>query len=138
MSSSRRKIFTIPEYQEFARRLDDAIKERGLQQKQAATLLGVTRQALHMYRTASEHQPRWRVIERACRALDLSFVVQGKRFDKGSFGTEGGSDRTQRPAVQLLLLPEAIAQLEDANLGFRIVRKEATRISLELDVEFSA
>jgi hypothetical protein len=42
-----------------------------------------------------------------------------------------------RQAVQLLLLPEAIERLENANFEIEILKKEPSRICLELRVKFS-
>jgi hypothetical protein len=131
-----RKIFTEPEYHDFAVALGAAIRNRKLTVVAAASVLGITRQCLHLYLSESGHQPRMRVLERACRELDMSFVAQGKAFDKRAFGREPATARRDG-AVQLLLLPEAIERLEDANLGVRIIKKEPGRICLALDVKFS-
>ena len=102
----------------------------------AARVLGITRQTLHLYLKLSGHQPRWRVIERACRAWDVSFIAQGRRWDKRAFGREH-PPTTAPEAVQLLLLPEAIERLENANFEVEILKKEPDRIYLELRVKFS-
>lgn len=132
-----RKIFTDAEYAEFARTIDQARRSRGLSVTAAATVLGITRQTLHLYLSHSGHQPRWRVIERACRAWDVSFTIRRKRWDKSAFGREHPA-RTAPQAVQLLLLPEAIERLENANFEVNILRKEPSRIYLELTVKFSS
>jgi transcriptional regulator with XRE-family HTH domain len=134
--SIRRKIFTDDEYRDFARTLDQAIRKRGLSVTDAARVLGITRQTLHLYLNRSGHQPRWRVIDRACRAWDVSFVAQGKRWDKGAFGKER-PPTTAPEAVQLLLLLEAIERLENASFEVEILKKEPSRIYLELRVKFS-
>jgi DNA-binding phage protein len=131
-----RKIFTQEEYQEFAKALRQAIQERNLSRVAAAEVLGITRQCLHLYLSESGHQPRRRVLERACRAWGLSFVAQGRRFDKNAFGADPPLE-DPRPAVQLLLLPDAIDRLQDSNLGVKIIRKEPGRIQLQLEVKFS-
>lgn len=133
-----RQIFTVREYQAFKATLRDAIHVRTLTKTAAAEVLGITRQMLHLYLNDSEHQPRRRVLERACRAWDISFIAQGKRFDKNAFGPDQGPMVSHRVPVQLLLLPEAIERLDNANLAVKIVRKEAGRICLELDVKFCA
>jgi hypothetical protein len=76
------------------------------------------------------------VIERACRSWDVSFVAQGKRWDKSAFGKERPPPIAPQ-AVQLLLLPEAIERLENANFEIKILKKEPSRIYLELRVKFS-
>jgi hypothetical protein len=134
--SIKRKIFTDAEYRDFARTLDQARRIRQLSVTDAATVLGITRQMLHLYLNCSGHQPRWRVIERACRSWDVSFVAQGKRWDKSAFGRER-LPAVARQAVQLLLLPEAIERLENANFEIEILKKEPSRICLELRVKFS-
>jgi transcriptional regulator with XRE-family HTH domain len=134
--SIRRKIFTDDEYRDFAHTLDQARRNQGLSVTDAASVLGITRQTLHLYLNCSGHQPRWRVIERACRAWDVSFVAQGKRWDKGAFGRERPLT-TAPEAVQLLLLPEAIERLENASFEVEILRKEPSRIYLGLRVKFS-
>jgi len=78
------------------------------------------------------------VLERACRAWDVTFTAQGKRFDKNAFGLERRPTQSSSAPVQLLLLPEAIERLHDANLEVKIVRKEASRICLEVNVKFSS
>ena len=134
--STRSKIFTEVEYRDFARTLDQARRARGLSVTGAAAVLGITRQSLHLYLKCSEHQPRWRVIERACRSWGVSFVAQGKSWDKSAFGRE--RPRTITPqAVQLLLLPEAIERLENASFEVEILKKEPSCIYLELRVKFS-
>ena len=135
--SIRRKIFTDVEYRDFAGILDQARRARSLSVTEAAAVLGITRQTLHLYLSCSGHQPRWRVIERACRAWDISFVAQGKRWDKGAFGRERTEPMTPG-AVQLLLLPEAIERLENADFEDKIIKKEPSRIYLELRVKFSS
>ena len=131
-----RQIFTVSEYRDFTSSLRAAIQRRRLTVTAAAKVLGITRQMLHLYLAGSAHQPRWRVLERACRAWDLSFTAQGKRFDKNAFGPDKSSVQDSGAPVQLLLLPEAIERLSNANLEVKIVRKEASRICLELDVKF--
>jgi transcriptional regulator with XRE-family HTH domain len=131
-----RKIFTNDEYREFARTLDEARRNRGLSVTDAARVLGITRQTLHLYLSRSGHQPRWRVVERACRAWDVSFVAQGRRWDKSAFGKER-PPAIASEAVQLLLLPEAIERLENASFEVEILKKEPSRIYLELRVKFS-
>ena len=133
--SIRRKIFTDGEYRDFVHTLDQARRNRGLSVTDAARVLGITRQTMHLYLSCSGHQPRWRVIERACRAWDVSFIAQGKRWDKGAFGREHPA--TAPEAVQLLLLPEAIERLENADFEVEILKKEPSRIYLELRVKFS-
>jgi len=135
--STKRKIFTDQEYRDFARTLEEARRTHGLTVTDAAAVLGITRQSLHLYLSCSGHQPRWRVIERACRAWDVGFVAQGKWWDKGAFGRER-SVTIAPQAVQLLLLPEAIERLENANFEVEIVKKEPSRICLELRVKFSS
>lgn len=130
------KIFTDAEYTDFARTLNQARRERGLSVTDAAGVLGITRQMLHLYLSCSGHQPRWRVIGRACRAWDVSFVAQGKRWDKSAFGTER-PPATVPEAVQLLL-PEAIERLENASFEVEILKKEPSCIRVELRVKFSA
>jgi hypothetical protein len=76
------------------------------------------------------------VIERACRAWDISFVAQGKKWDKSAFGRERPKTTTPQ-AVQLLLLPEAIERLENADFEVEILKKEPSCIYLELRVKFS-
>jgi transcriptional regulator with XRE-family HTH domain len=134
--STRSKIFTETEYRDFTRTLDQARLARGLSVTDAAAVLGITRQSLHLYLKCSEHQPRWRVIERACRAWDVSFVAQGKKWDKSAFGRERPPVIAPK-AVQLLLLPEAIERLENANFEVEILKKEPSCIYLELRVKFS-
>src|ERR1035441_5775673 len=134
--STRSKIFTTTEYRDFARTLDQARRGRGLSVTDAASVLGVTRQSLHLYLKCSDHQPRLRVIERACRAWDISFVAQGKKWDKSAFGRERPKTTTPQ-AVQLLLLPEAIERLENADFEVEILKKEPSCIYLELRVKFS-
>ncbi len=134
--SIHRKIFTDSEYRDFAGVLGHAIQQRGLSVAKAAAVLGITRQTLHLYLSCSGHQPRWRVIERACRAWDIGFIAQGKRWDKGAFGRER-PPAIAPEAVQLLLLPEAIARLENANFEVEILKREPSRICLELRVKFS-
>jgi transcriptional regulator with XRE-family HTH domain len=133
--STRRKIFTDGEYRDFVHTLDQARRNRGLSVTDAARALGITRQTLHLYLSCSGHQPRWRVIERACRAWDVSFIAQEKRWDKSAFGRER-LPATAPEAVQLLLLPEAIERLENANFEVVILKKEPSRIYLELRVKF--
>jgi transcriptional regulator with XRE-family HTH domain len=134
--SNHSQIFTASEYLDFARTLDQARRSRGLSVTAAARILGITRQTLHLYLSQSGHQPRWRVIERACRAWDVSFVSQGKTWDKTAFGRER-VPLTGPGAVQLLLLPEAIERLENADFEVKILKKEPSRIYLELRVKFS-
>ena len=134
--STRSKIFTDAEYRDFACSLDQARRARGLSVTDAATVLGITRQSLHLYLKCSDHQPRWRVIERACRAWDVSFVAQGKKWDKSAFGRQLPAVMAPQ-AVQLLLLPEAIERLDNANFKVEILRKEPSCIYLELRVRFS-
>ena len=134
--STRRKIFTEEEYRDFVATLDQARRTRGLSVTDAAAVLGITRQSLHLYLRCSGHQPRWRVIARACRAWDMSFMAQGKRWDKGAFGRERVAMMAPE-AVQLLLLPEAIERLGNADFEVKILKKEPNRIYLELRVKFS-
>ena len=131
------KIFTPAEYKEFARSLRSAINSRSLTIKEAAEVLGVTRQSLHLYLKAGENQPRRRVLERACRAWDLRFTVQGQQFDKGAFGEEK-TDIARSVPVQLLLLPEAIERLDNAHLDVKLVRRDSARIYLEVEVRFAS
>jgi hypothetical protein len=66
----------------------------------------------------------------------VTFVAQGKKWDKTAFGRERPLAIEPRP-VQLLLLPEAIERLENANFEVEILKKEPNRICLELRVKFS-
>jgi transcriptional regulator with XRE-family HTH domain len=132
-----RQIFTEAEFKDFVHSLRTAIQRRKLTITAAARVLGVTRQMLHLYLGGSRHQPRWRVIERACRAWDISFVAQGKKFDRRAFGEEKKPAKVRDSAVQLMLLPEAIECLQDANLDVRIIRRDASRVFLEVQVRFA-
>jgi hypothetical protein len=135
----KRKIFTDEEYRDFKESLRKTISAKHLTIIEAAKTLGVTRQSLHLYLMKStKHQPRWRVLQRACRAWDLTFIAKGQKFDKHAFGKDVGSTPVDTAAVQLLLLPEAIEQLRDANLEVKIVGREPSRIYLELQVKFAS
>jgi hypothetical protein len=131
-----RQIFTQAEYRDFVESIRGAIRRKNLTITGAAQVLGITRQMLHLYLGAGKHQPRWRVVERACRAWDISFVAQGKKFDRRAFGQERKPANSRDSAVQLMLLPEAIERLGDANLEVKIVGKDATRIYLEVQLRF--
>jgi len=131
-----RKIFTDTELRDFTATLRAAIQQRRLTITAAAQVLGITRQCLHLYLSGSGHQPRRRVLERACRAWNINFVAQGKRFDKDAFGQQHPLGHSKPAAVQLLLLPEAIERLNNTNLDVKILRKEPSRIRLELTVKF--
>jgi len=101
----------------------------------ASRLLGVTRQALHLHlQNEPKHQLRWRTVGRAVREFDLVIYAQGKRFDKSAFATE---QHLPDPAVQLLLLPEAIERLADGNLEVTVARRDATSVLLEVLVKFA-
>jgi hypothetical protein len=135
MEMARRKLFTPDECTKFGLDLRNRITERGLTVTGAASLLGVSRQALYFH-FAGKHQPRWRVVERAVRLLDLEVYVQSQKFDKAAFGVETYRALKKTP-VQLLLLPEALTRLNTSNLEAKVVRAEGDRIYLELLVKFA-
>jgi hypothetical protein len=131
----KRQIFTDAEYRGFIASLTGGIEAKNMSITNAARLLGVTRQALHLHlRDEPKHQLRWRTVGRAVREFDLVIYAQGKRFDKGAFAPER---RRSDPAVQLLLLPEAIERLGDANLEVSVARRDATSVLLEVLVKFA-
>jgi hypothetical protein len=132
---ARRQLFTKDECVKFGQDLRNRIKEKDLTVTAAATQLGVSRQALYFH-FAGKHQPRWRVVERAVRLLDLEVYVQGQKFDKAAFGGETYQAPKDTPA-QLLLLPEALTRLRTSNLEAKVVRAEGDRIYLELLVKFA-
>jgi DNA-binding XRE family transcriptional regulator len=129
----RRKIFTDEECARFGEDLRQAVKKVGLDVTRAAALLGITRQSMYSH-FKGKHQPRWRVVERAVRMWDLTVYAQGQRFDKAAFGPS--APKAKASSVQLLLLPEAIEQLENSNLEVRVIRKEAGGVVLEVHVKF--
>lgn len=135
----KRQIFTNEEYRDFKDLLRRTILSKHLTITAAAKILGVTRQSLHLYLSRrAKPQPRWRVIQRACRTWDLTFVAQGQKFDRRAFGKGPEYGAVDPAAVQLLLLPEAIEQLRDANLEVKIVGREPSRICLEVQVKFAS
>src|SRR5580704_3540726 len=120
---ARRQIFTADEYRKFVQQLRSEFKERKISVTAAAEVLGITRQSLHMH-LAGHHQPRWRIVGRAIRAWDMTVYARGQKFDKRGFAAE---KTVQDASVQLLLLPEAIENLGNADLEVKVVRKEASR-----------
>jgi hypothetical protein len=65
---------------------------------------------------------------------DMVIYVQKQKFDRNAFGPEIAK---KDPAVQLLLLPEAIERLGNANLEVTVLRKDASSVVLEVLVKFA-
>jgi hypothetical protein len=131
----QRQIFTADEYRDFAVNLGREIEKRGLTITTAAKVLGVTRQTLHLHlRPGGKHQPRWSLVKRAVRVWDMVIFVQKQKFDRNAFGPDIVK---KDPAVQLLLLPEAINRLGNANLEVTVLRKDVSSVALEVLVKFA-
>lgn len=77
---------------------------------------------------------RWRTVGRAVREWEMVIQAQGRKFDKSAFAPK---NLTPDRSVQLLLLPEAIERISNANLEISIVRREASSIRLEVLVKFA-
>jgi len=132
---SLRQIFTDNEYRSFIVALREEITQRRLSVAAAAKILGVTRQTLYLHLCSDpKHQLRWRTVGRAVRTWGMTVQAQGKKFDKEAFRPE---TLHRESATQLLLLPEAIERLEDADIEVRVDRKSASAVVLQVLLKFA-
>jgi DNA-binding phage protein len=120
---------------EVAAKFKEAIAARRISKAQAARDLGISRQMLYEYLSATS-MPRHQVLERACTSWNLQlnykdFLVTAQSFKKPSQPISG------RVPVQLDLLA-AVRALRDQDLDVHILRKDATRVELCIELRLGA
>lgn len=112
--------------QQFAARLSEAIG--GGNRGEAATKLGVSRQMLNRYLSATA-TPGGDVIRRACAEWNLTFSVRGFEFTEDTF--EGQRKLPEKRAEQLGLF-DLLDRIQNEPLQAKIVRREGDSLYLEL------
>jgi transcriptional regulator with XRE-family HTH domain len=115
---------------EIATRLREALDLRRLTISEAAKLLGVTRQALWLY-VNEKAMPGGRVLERACRKLDLSLTVNGFLITKEAFGP---AIAKTAPSEQYELF-RAFAEITPDQIETKLVRSSKDLFELRVRIK---
>jgi transcriptional regulator with XRE-family HTH domain len=113
------------------------LASRRISKTQAAKELRVSRQMFHQYLKAKS-LPKRDVLQRACDAWGLRINYRGLIVDRESFPAGAPESGGSSPSQLKLDLQEAIARLENQDLGIRILRKGNGRVELQIDLSFGS
>ena len=114
----------------------NVLASRRMSKTRAAKDLRVSRQMLHQY-LKGKSLPKREVLQRACDLWGLKINYRDLIVSAGSFPPV--REETGVPPKQLDLdLREAIEHLGNQDLAIRILRKDNSRIELQVDLRFGA